>query len=108
MLECNTFFEEEDKKMATGQVRGTVTNIADYMPVERRICPRHKSDIIPHKRVRILFYEPDGYFVRVMARLLPGESLCWRCGTPHKIAADVPGVRCPTCGKDFNGSTGSN
>ena len=68
--------------------------------VEGRCLPKKPEDIRPHPRVWILG-EDGSHFTKFIAYLLPGEGVCWRCGTPHP---DPNGSldTCPTCGRDFN------
>jgi hypothetical protein len=73
---------------------------------EMRILPRRRSgpdsprEVIPHSRVRVLRTDEQG-FVIVEAKLLPGEGVCWECGS---VANDPDSTleRCPVCHGFFN------
>lgn len=65
-----------------------------------RVLPKGQYKIVPHPRVEVLCVDDAG-FTRVLAKLLPGESVCWRCATPAQDPDGKLSV-CPTCGGDFN------
>ena len=72
----------------------------EYRTEKMRILPHNPSDIRPHLRVKVLGEDHAGYTI-VEAKLRPGESVCWRCGS---IADDPDHTLqvCPICGGDFN------
>ena len=91
----------QDEFMPEGEEIPSLDSALDSGQMKKgRFLPHNPEDIRPHPRVFILD-EDDDHFFYYIAFLLPGESVCWRCGTPHHDPNRLLDT-CPTCGGDFN------